>query len=327
MASIPGGIRVNGFISPSDSNDTYATHLSTYGKGGHHEVLTLVERDLIPDDRRNEGMLCYVKETESAYQLKGGILNTDWVEFASATYTNIIATPEDVGGVEAGTTFNSDTMTSIFDRLFYPYQYPVFINVSTDMPTDVEVGYTLTGDYTFGWDMTNQSNVTPNSVYITDPTSALLANNLSVTGSQLVTVSPIQNNVMTTSEFILNADNTRAELVTYQIEVKWGYKYYFGESTTLTIDEIELLALRDSFISQELINTDFPFIATPGYKYICHESTLGTLTVFEDALTKFNVPFEPPYILSVLNTYGINQNYKVYRSKNMINGAMTITVK
>jgi hypothetical protein len=49
------------------------------GRGGIHTVTNNVLRDAITTERRSEGMLCYVEETESVYQLVGGIDNSSWV--------------------------------------------------------------------------------------------------------------------------------------------------------------------------------------------------------------------------------------------------------
>lgn len=58
--------------------DTYPTHDSLLGKGGHREVIELSERNAIPDERRRVGMTVYVDETRTTYRLIGGITNDHW---------------------------------------------------------------------------------------------------------------------------------------------------------------------------------------------------------------------------------------------------------
>ena len=41
MSAITGTVVISGNISPSDTIDTYATHVSIYGAGGLQEVLDL----------------------------------------------------------------------------------------------------------------------------------------------------------------------------------------------------------------------------------------------------------------------------------------------
>lgn len=69
MAAIPG-TRVIAPLVPSDSADVYPTHKATYGLGGHRSVATIAERDAIPAERREAGMLVYVSSTGLAYQLE-----------------------------------------------------------------------------------------------------------------------------------------------------------------------------------------------------------------------------------------------------------------
>jgi hypothetical protein len=85
MANIPGSVRVGGFIAPSDSLDTFATHDSIYGKGGHREVADLTARDAVTTERRREGMTVYVVSEAKTYRLVGGITNSDWVEVTGGT--------------------------------------------------------------------------------------------------------------------------------------------------------------------------------------------------------------------------------------------------
>jgi hypothetical protein len=65
------------------SNDT---------KGGFHQSLTIADRNAIPALRRQLGMLCTVLDAGSGtpvtYQLLGGLLDANWVVFASSAATS-----------------------------------------------------------------------------------------------------------------------------------------------------------------------------------------------------------------------------------------------
>ena len=70
------GTNVAAGIVPFTDQDRYATHFAKYGKGGYRSVETIEERDSIPIERREEGMLCYVINDPSGihtYQLKNGV--------------------------------------------------------------------------------------------------------------------------------------------------------------------------------------------------------------------------------------------------------------
>lgn len=84
MATITGGVPFGGFVSPTDSEDSYPVTNPIYGLGGLRTVVDQTARDAISDLRREEGMMVYVITDAKHYQLKGGTANTDWSEFTVA---------------------------------------------------------------------------------------------------------------------------------------------------------------------------------------------------------------------------------------------------
>lgn len=76
MATIPGSVPVTGFIAPTDSNDTYASHSEVYGRGGYRTVANTTARDAITTDRRLEGMLVFCVADGVTYQLDNDL--TTW---------------------------------------------------------------------------------------------------------------------------------------------------------------------------------------------------------------------------------------------------------
>ena len=64
-------------IVPSTDVDNFPTHLAKYGQGGYRSVADIDERDSIPSERLEEGMLVWVISETTLYQLRG----TQWVEF------------------------------------------------------------------------------------------------------------------------------------------------------------------------------------------------------------------------------------------------------
>ncbi|MEO0075013.1 MAG: hypothetical protein ABIK31_02760 [candidate division WOR-3 bacterium] len=65
-------------IVPLTPSDNYPTHLAIYGKGGWRTVNSIAERDAIPSERREEGMVVHVIGNGN-YKLVGGITNAHWV--------------------------------------------------------------------------------------------------------------------------------------------------------------------------------------------------------------------------------------------------------
>jgi len=79
MAALIGTL-LTAQIVPTDSQDTFPTHVDTYGKGGYRTVETLADRDAISVERRTIGMMVNViSENNALYQLRDGITNGHWV--------------------------------------------------------------------------------------------------------------------------------------------------------------------------------------------------------------------------------------------------------
>lgn len=94
MAAIPGTPLVAEVVT-TDTLDTHATHIDTFGQGGYQSVLDYTARNSITPDRRKEGMTVYVMSDQTKWQLKPGysptnpiLLNTDWIE---VTYQDIVS--------------------------------------------------------------------------------------------------------------------------------------------------------------------------------------------------------------------------------------------
>jgi len=82
QSTIPGTTPVPTPIAPYSLTNTYPTHYSYYGKGGLRSVSTEVERDAIPAERREAGMLVYVSATDQTYKL--GTNLTAWTTTATS---------------------------------------------------------------------------------------------------------------------------------------------------------------------------------------------------------------------------------------------------
>lgn len=68
MANISGTNLAAG-IAPFTTDDKYATHYAEYGKGGWHSVATISDRDAIPVQRRETGMVVFVQAENIPYRL------------------------------------------------------------------------------------------------------------------------------------------------------------------------------------------------------------------------------------------------------------------
>ena len=84
------GTLVSAAIRPNNSLDPIATAYASEIMGGLHKVDTNTDRDAIIFERREWGMLCYVKNLDKTYQLRYSYSSTsimdnnNWVEFSGS---------------------------------------------------------------------------------------------------------------------------------------------------------------------------------------------------------------------------------------------------
>ena len=90
--SIVGGIGVMGFISPKNTNDTYAVIDPLYGIDGLRNVSSLDDLNSITIERRRPGMIVGVDDGSIYYKLKPSpwfFDISDWVEIDFTKQINI----------------------------------------------------------------------------------------------------------------------------------------------------------------------------------------------------------------------------------------------
>jgi hypothetical protein len=90
-------VKVIGSVEPNAASDKYPTHSDIYGKGGFRAVADITERNAITPARRSEGMLVFCVGDGKFYQLKGGLLDANWIEIT-------------IGGGGGGTTADATTL-------------------------------------------------------------------------------------------------------------------------------------------------------------------------------------------------------------------------
>ncbi len=111
---------------------------------------------------------------------------------------------------------------------------------------------------------------------------------------------------------------------------------YAGTSlnTSLTESQIEALSNYNS------VKTGFAGtynMSAGGYKYFCFATTYGTPATWKDTLNGLNIAMYAGYpntdvngdsydLVSVTNTHGETTDYRVYRSFNILNGAINIAI-
>lgn len=246
----------------------------------------------------------------------------------SQVLTNATPTPTTIGGITAGTTFNSLPVETVLQNLLYPYQAPAFTSFAlSSQTTPLEVGSSVTGGArTFTWTTSNSSNVATNTISIIDVTGSntTLASNLANSGSTSLTLAAVTKVTASTHQWRIQATNTQSTAFSSTYTVTWQWRRFFGESGNTTLASTEVQTLRVNALSSTLAGT-YTFNAG-GYKYIAYPTSFGTATSFKDQNTNLDVPFQPIQILSITNANGIATNYNVHRTTNILGSAINIIV-
>lgn len=93
---------------------------------------------------------------------------------ASITYSNFNSMPDSVGGIPAGTSFTSKTMTEMWNMLLYPFRNPSFSSFAADnLISEYDLGRPITiGSTNFSWNTNYDMFVSANTISILEFTSS-----------------------------------------------------------------------------------------------------------------------------------------------------------
>lgn len=263
-----------------------------------------------------------------------------------ASLLNTDPTTVSVGGIPAGTTFPlGSTVQELFTQLLYPYQPPSFSSFGiSGQPNPVEVGYTIPASITFTWSTSQSANVQANSISLIDVTggSLVLASGLANDGNEPVVMGgPIQKVTNTGHQFQINGVNTQAGGFSASLTISWRWRLHFGAQAAATLNAAQILALASNYLATGY-GGNFS-MAAGGFKYICLSTVNGgQINTVKDQSTGFSVPMatvsdDAAYsnvdgggfsfaLVSVTNAEGIASNVRVYRTKNVLGGAITLVV-
>ena len=244
------------------------------------------------------------------------------------TYTNAAATPTTIGGIAAGTTFSNQTMTEMWDALLYPYQTPTFSAFAINgQSVTLEVGDVVpSGSTLFTWTTTNPSNVSANTLTITDVTNFItlgtgLANDSS---ESLVLPSDVVKTTATANQWRITAQDTNNNSFLRNYNINWRWRVHYGTDASTSLTASGVTGLTSSSLSSGFAGT-WSFGAGD-YKYFAYPAVMGTATTFKDDSTNLDVAMEALYTVSITNSYGISTTYNVHRTTNVLGSTIDIII-
>ncbi len=244
------------------------------------------------------------------------------------TYSNSLPMPFAVGGLIAGTVFDKMPLKEIFTKLFYGYDYPYFSDfIIGDIFIELEVGEPINaGTYPALWLIANSQLLRPNTIEIKYVNNNLvLGDNIADTGRYDINLPEIRFNVPTSIVFLISAQDTTGIIFnkTYSIPVK--ARIFVGESIENTMSQEVLLSLRIRELKDD-INGEY-VLNEGGYKWFCYPAFMGIRDEFFDLDMQEAIAMEQQQTVSLVNEYGVTQDYLCYRSFNILNGDIRIEVK
>lgn len=151
-------------------------------------------------------------------------------------YTGATPSNTTVGGLLAGTVLTGKTISKLLETMLVVYQAPTFSAFSiSSQATTIEVGTALSGNKTFTWSTTNNSNIATNTVAIRDVTSnSIIASGLANDGTELVNIGTITNTSPITRSWRAEATqaNNPSGNITFtsaNFTVSSIYPYFYGK--------------------------------------------------------------------------------------------------
>jgi hypothetical protein len=282
------------------------------------------------------GSATFTNSTGGTFVVSG--FTTGGTGTGNVTYTNLTPTTQTLGGIPFGSTFSAQTMQQMWDALLYPYQDPAFTSFGLQgISSPYEIGRTISVNQTFTWANSNHANISANTISISGYNLTTLTG-LTNDGSEAVTftgaITRTASDDAGTRTWKIFGINTKNNTFSTTFNMRWDYKLYAGtgSTTSLTEAQIEALTTYNSVKNGFAGTYNMP---AGGYKYWCFADTYGTPNSF--ILYGNNLAINDTYpnvdsngnsydLVPITNAYGEQTNYRVYRSKYVLTGAIPVVI-
>lgn len=271
------------------------------------------------------------------------------------TYTNLLPTTVAVGGIPVGTTFSATPYSQIFDTMFYPTLAPNFTSFllraypssATSQTTTLEVGNSVCGGTrVFTWATSNSAYVKPNTIKIYNITGGATIISTPSSGMtndsvEAIAISNVRKTVQSSHQWSIYGTRSNNSTFTSNFTVSWLWRRMNGVSSSSAITtSAEINAFSGTGSLTTTMTGTYSFSGA-GYKYFFIPSNFAHPSLFRDQTTQLAVAMatetDDPFFsgtsgsysygtVAVTNQYNVTQNYRVYRTRNFLNGNITITV-
>lgn len=255
---------------------------------------------------------------EKLVEIRNGVNNSN-------SYTNPKRVPINVGGVSVGTTFDNVSYTDVFNKLFYPYQNPSISSFTTANKVNYKLGEPTSNVINVSWNTNNKENIKDGSV-------KFIFNGVDITngvvypkqGNASLNITPVTKTNQQAVTLVMEITDINNKKYNKTITFTWLNCIYYGNRTTTSITGNDAKSMNK--LDANSANRDYNYPGG-GYKYLCIPRNWSIPNKFVDPSTNFDVPMENIGVISITNNFNVAQEYNVFKSTNVLNGAITIRVK
>ncbi len=257
-------------------------------------------------------------------------------------WTNTTPTTETVGGVTAGSNLVGQNAIQILESMLYKYQSVGFTSfVIGGLSNLYEIGQTAgAGIFATSWQASNSGNINTNGISISYSGSLGSGNlvsglNYNQSPYSLTLPSFTSNTINSTVTFTITADQQQGSDATRTSQIQWRSKIYYGKYFENLLQQSPITTSLLQYGGNQFINSNSnPLTRDMGvgltqsggpsrvYIFVHNNFTLSTISIGQQDQTS---AFELLGTYSVQNAYNTS-SYKIYRSYEDLNGAITLKV-
>lgn len=259
----------------------------------------------------------------------------------SSSFTYPVDTVNTVGGIDVGTQFEKVSFQDMMKDLLYPEQLGKFTSLSVSNNSGQVLRYEV-GDklprqiYTFSWGVNNSTDFKSSTLKLEDITSSnVFTQSTGNNGPYGFLISTISNVTDAVRSFKVSLTRNNGTVVSKYLNIPWMWKVYHGSSTWSTLTSSQVFNLSSTLATQSVGSWT---LSGSGYKYIAFPedasynftnmyykglpfAIAGTPSGYSYSYSDVNYLF-----VTVSNSFGVQKQYKVYRSKNIISATISVNI-
>lgn len=229
-----------------------------------------------------------------------------------------------IGGIKEGEVFKNVPISTMFDRLLIKYKEPEITKFNIQRDT-YQLGETMTSPITLSWTISNSINLKNGKIMFKFGTKVITPNkNITYDDNAIFNVEPIVLYQQGNKGITMMVTDDNGVKLTKTTEVKWVNTIYFGSSMDEEINVKNINSL--ATVNGNSVSGTFNFPAG-GYKFVLIPAIWKDPTVFSDPNNGLPVYVDKMSNISITNKFGVQQEYKVFRTHNLLNGSISITIK